>query len=274
MAAPERTVVKSVGYTIMRRLIKAGPLNRAKEYIVSHKLKCSLVAGGILLAILVALYVWYSVVSWQSLGTRTDEVRSSVKATVTRLDQQSHEVEEISHAAKRMRADIDGLCEVSPLIRWHVRVVAPVDALQKECRTEQEKFRGTHHALVAIYDRAISEQEFAQSVTTTWQSLDELEPADHETRLSQWREARETLGAIKLHASLKSSRAAAVTAIDDIIASYESLVTASASEDRAAFDEAGDALRKSYSKLGAIQNHSVESYDGLIDNLKAATDKL
>ncbi len=258
----------------MQRQVPSNRLSRVKGYIAAHTRRCALIAAGVLLVIFASLYTWYSIVSWQALSARTDEVRESIKTSVARLNQQSHEVEEIGSVAKRLKVDIDEMCKVSPLIQWHVHVVASTDAMLDECHAEQKKFRDAHRALAVIYARAESEQKFAQRMSATLQALNNIEPAEYDARRTQWKEARVPLDELELHSSLDEAHAAAMTATDEIIASYDSLVEANKREDRAAFDEASDALRKGYSKLGAVQNHSVESYDQLIDTLNSAMKKL
>lgn len=267
-------MVKSARYTVMQRQVPSNRLSRVKGYIAAHTRRCALIAAGVLLVIFASLYTWYSIVSWQALSVRTDEVRESTKTAVTRLEQQSHEVEEIGRVAKRLKVDIDEMCEVSPLIQWHAHVVASTGALLGECHAEQRKLREVRRALAVIYVRAESEQKFAQHMSATLSALNAIDPVEYDARRTQWKEARVPLDELELHSSLDEAHAAAMTATDEIIASYDLLVEANKREDRAAFDEASDALRKGYSKLGAVQNHSVESYDQLIDTLQVAMNQL
>lgn len=269
MAATKRTMVESVGYTMRRhQSSKTGIGGRIREYAGAHRRRfIVLLIGGATLVCLVAAYVLFSVMSWQSFDMRTDKTRQTTQASIARLERTPQQVKEIAKVAKEARVTIEQMCDFSPLIQWQTNIFSVVNKAVGKCQTQQEKLQGSQVALKEIHTRIQSEQEFASILNDAQQALGALDAADFEARHGQWQNTLSSLEELEMHKSLDSTRTAARTAVEEIIGAYEALAAAHAAEDRKAFDEATATHAKGYSKLGAIQNHSVDSYDKLVNTL-------
>lgn len=262
-------MVKSVGYTLVWH-VRSNVVRRVGGYISTHRLRCALIACGVLALALVAGYVWWSVTTWQSLAPSAGEVRRSVRTSVEQLKQKQHDVSDIADVARTAKVDIGALCDVPSLIGWQARVVSAADELLQRCAAQKGEIREVQDALVGVHARAVSEQKFAQRMAATQDTLDTIDATDHAARLAQWKELHAALRDMEPHATLDKAHEAAVAATDSIVASYELLVQADEAQDRAAFDEARAELEKSYSQLDTIQNYSTDSFDTLLDALDRA----
>lgn len=261
-------MVKSVGYTMRRQNAKVGLMSRMKEYAsVPRRRFVILLLCSVTLVVLVVAYIIFSVTSWRSFEAQAGKTHQATKDAIARLERTPQQIKEVAKVTKESRATIAQMCNISPLIQWQASIFPRAKQAVGKCLARQEKLEGAQDVLREIHARIQSEQNFANLMNEARQALSTLEATEFEARGAQWQKTQALLTEMKTHKSLASTRSVALTATEEIIAAYRALAAAHTAEDRQAFDDATAAHAKSYSKLGAIQNHSVDSYDALIDDL-------
>ena len=244
------------------------------DYIATHRRRLLWLAGAVLLAAIVVGYVLWSVLSWRHLDTQAQTAGGAVERAVTTLVERKTTVATLSERTAALQSQIDTLCVVSPLVAWQAQLIAPATRANQACTQTQERLTSVYAALDALQRRLTSERDFAARLVAVQEQLAAVAADDYDAQRAIWAELHTHLQQSRVHGSLQSSKQAAVAATGELVAGYEQLVAAHAAEKRPEFDAAVAAIEKAYSKLGAIQNTSVESYDVLLTALAKTTAKL
>lgn len=257
----------------MKRTAAKRSIN-AKGFFALHKKKL-LIVTIVAAAIGVTVgYVTWSILSWQYIGSSAASTSQSVKTDIASLTKQKVTSKELARRAESIKADIETLCVSSPLIKWQSRVVSSAKEALARCEQARQQLQVVQAALEAIVQRVASEQRMAQKLHDLQDRLSRVAKDDYAASREEWKTFGAEVEHEATHSSLNASKQAAKDAVSEIIAGYDKLVAANKVEKRADFDIAVAEIEKGYSKLGAVQNSSVDTYTTLLDSLQQASGKL
>lgn len=241
-------------------------------YCRQHRWRVVLIAGGSIAFIVAGAYLWGSIATWRTLETTTTERAQAVNQRIAALAQQRHTLEDLRVTTEDIAKQADQLCDMPAIIAWQRHLHQSLQDRLDHCDNERVTMQSTIEALQTISDRIESEQQLADGVANIQQQLADLPEHEYQQRKEVWEPFVHQVEELSLHASLKTTAAALTVATTDIIAGYTALIAADEAQDRAAFDAAVEATKKGYSKLGDMQNTSVESFTTLLDALVQQTE--
>lgn len=245
-----------------------------REYVLAHKRCVVLVSMGIVLAIATAVYVWVSVADWRSLATEAQSQTGQIESRITQLSQKKHDIHAVKGVADDTLHTVDHLCDVSPLIEWQRHIVEAADSAHVACVHHEEKLAKAEHALRDISKRIDGELALSTVFSTQHADLAALEVEAYDAHRQLWQKFSAKVEKVPVDASLESTKKSAAACSKEIAQAYKQLSAADKKENRSAFDEAVVDVQKGYSKLGEVQNRSVESYSKLVVSLQQSVDDL
>lgn len=245
-----------------------------KGFFAHHKKKILIMTGVVGVVTAFTVYVIWSVLSWQHIGSNAVTTQRSIKADIAALATQKTASQELANRAEDIKSSLETLCVVSPLIEWQLQLFGGAREAQAHCEQAKQRMKAVQTALEAIVQRVASEQRMAQKLQALQSKLAKMPKDDYTTSRETWNTFRTEIERDTAHSSLDTSKQAAHDASQDIVAGYDKLLAANKAQKRADFDGAVAEIEKGYSKLGAIQNSSVDSYSALLDALQNASSKL
>ncbi len=238
-----------------------------------HKKYIAVFVCGVLLVSIVG-YVYWSVVVWQRAEASSRQARQDSKASVQFLRENKSNVNEITKRIETLSKTIGSVCYVPSLMAWQVHVVRHAKDTRDNCNKTHNELTEVRTALSAISARVRSEQDFARVMTTAQAALEKLPQDGYTAQRDTWVNCAAAIGRLTTHQSLKTTKDTAKNAVAEVVAAYDKLIVADKEQKRTEFDVAISEVEKAYSKLGAIQNTSVDSYAQLVDALDEVSAKL
>lgn len=244
-------------------------------YIATHRRRVALVAVVILLTAGVVAYVGYSVVQWRTLEQRAEDETTQVRSQVVRLTKLPTTPDAVNKRATDTRKTAQQLCDVPELIEWQRHLVSAARAVHETCiKDYRVKLMATADSLAKLKGRIADEEVLRDVIENHLHTIKKLKSDDYDAHREAWRTVSRTSKEVSVDASLHSAQDAMVSTASDIAAAYDKLIAANKAEHREDFDAAVEEVQKGYSKLGKIQNLSVESYARLIDHLHKTIESL
>lgn len=231
------------------------------------------IAASLLFAVVVLLsgYVWYSVHTWRETAARTERTNDAIKGRIDRLQRDAPTLKKVKTTVDSMTAQIDDLCAVPPFVAWQQHVSSAARSVLTSCQTYQRTLTAVRDALQVLSARVDSEQQFTELLIHHRQAIKQTPPEELDAHLREWRSFITKVKTAKVHPSLEKTKQSAIATGQEVAAAYDMLIKADKEENRTDFDVAVAAIEKGYSKLGEIQNLSVESFSQLVDKVYASS---
>lgn len=238
--------------------------------------RAQLIMVTVLLVAIVLLtgYVWYSMQQWNNVSAHTDKTNTEVKTRILALQGKEHSLEEVKAETKMITKKIDEMCNVSPGVSWQRQIAPKIRDTLESCTTYRKSLSKARDALTTLSVRASSEQRFAAMLKAYQVKVAEIPPEKVESSREAWKDFAEKVKKIEVHESLEDAKESASITARELAQSYDELIKANKEENRTAYDEAAVSIQKGYSKLGEIQNLSVESYSRLVDEVRKTSQAL
>lgn len=252
----------------------AGKRPPLKTQLAAHRPQLIVIAILIIVSALLGGYVWYSAQQWQTLSTHTDQTNAKVKARILALESKKHNLQEVQQETLAITEEIDSMCQVSPVVRWQRQLAPTIRDTLESCATYQKSLDTARDSLKVLAARAVSEQKFAGVLAVQQKEIAAVKPDDIEAQRAAWQTFGTSVKAVEVHSSLDDAKQSALKTGRELVSAYDALIKANKEENRTAYDEAIAAIQKEYSKLGEIQNLSVESYSRLVDEVRKTSHAL
>lgn len=185
---------------------------------------------------------------------------------------ESADVTDMAQLSGRMNDIADSLCEVPLFGELRMKVAESAHQQQDVCEESATKLRHVAEAAKALRVRLGIEQELTNIYSDMQAHLGESE--SFEDRQQAWRDTKNKLEAIDAGVTYQEQKNAQISAIDNVIASYDGLGAANKSQKRPEFDAAIENLQLSYDAMSATAEAAKASYRHLIEDLATAVEAL
>jgi hypothetical protein len=266
-------VVDAARDTIMKRTAAKRRID-IPRFITTHRWQMAMVGALLCIIVLVLVYVWHSYATWSTLRETAESRTQDVKSQVETLTSRKHSIEEVHSTSLSLKDTTDHLCDVSSFVKWQHHMIAHARDAHNYCNQYHQKLSDVNKTLGAIVERSQHELHFAGHLGTFHDNLSKVGAEDYGAAKNIWTKFGDDTSKLHTHASLDAVKQSTIATAKEIAAAYDRLLLAHKDQKRQEFDNSIVEIQKGYSKLGELQNLSVESFSKLVDSLERTTQKI
>ena len=266
-------MVDTVGDTIMKRAAAKSRID-IPRFIAMHRWQMAIVGAALCIVVLVLVYVWHSYTAWSTLRETAESRTQGVKSQVETLTSRKHSIEEVRSTSLSLKDTTAHLCDVSSFVKWQHHMIAHARDAHNYCNQYHQKLSDVNKTLGAIVERSQHELHFASHLGTFHDTLSKVGAEDYEAAKNIWTKFGDDTSKLQTHASLDAVKQSTIVTAKEIAAAYDKLLLAHKHQKRQEFDNSVVEIQKGYSKLGELQNLSVESFSKLVDSLERSAQKI
>lgn len=244
----------------------------------SNKRRAIIIGGVAALVIaLIAAYVIYSVIAWNTAQKAASSARTDIKSVIdTRLGSASAPTNgevELTTITKDYKASTVGdHCDLPVLVAWQEALWFTKDATA-HCQSENKEAREVLIKLDSLRVYTVQSNMIAKKLIDSAKNANDkkLNFADAKT---VWQSAVTNIETQSVDESVMGVRTDAVEVAKGIIAAYEVVQEAEKSQDRAKYDAAITSLGKAYDGASKVTESTKTHYSELLGQLITAYKRL
>lgn len=244
--------------------------------IAAHiKGKRKWIVGGVaLFAVVIGLYVWWSVQSWQQYDTSWRGVQQSIKRDVTKATKAApaseKEYTEKREALHRVVSTLEShkkMCTAGALTGWQ-KVLHTIEASVKTCEETLEKHTKLASSLAQIVafldDEQTLQKELLKLMPSKTDALDEKQWSAYATAATS---VQKKLSELRLGNEYAPVMTVAKKQLTTLVATWKAFSTAHQKQDRTAWEKAKGELVQAYAGIPTIADASEEELQALLKDL-------
>lgn len=254
-------------------------LAKIEKHLLSHRKGWFIGLGIGLVCVLGVLYIWGSVMAWESFEKGNlawhDEMKERSKkvfsVTVKNQVEKAKKQQEFDDLMTTIQSKSDR-CNFSPLFSWQQFIQVNKERMQK-CQQLVSGVRTFGKSLSAVNDHLRSENNVAQIIRDAAQTNTEVDETKWPGVTKQWADAETKIQKLNVAGSFSATKDLAVSKAKSIQAAWNALIAANSAKDRAKYEEADAMLTQAYGTLDEITQSSEAKLLPLITKLEQAYSK-
>lgn len=257
-------------YQMKRPVIKlfsrrTRPRPQARSFVTRHKKLVIVSAGLVVILVIAGVYIWWSLVAWSGVESRSMALRQSVsthvgaalRLPVTSNDEKNKKLLALE-AVNQEIASHQTVCDVSQFVVWQ-HAFEVFKKQEDACRAGLVRLNTLRTSLAAVIKYTRDEQTVARLIVAASSGAAESDEAAWQQTAVSWRGLAEKLKALQVSAPFKPVLTRIITEVEHVDASWQEVVAAHTAKDRARFEKAKDELSKAYGSLKDITQLSTDA---------------
>ncbi|MDN5819431.1 MAG: hypothetical protein L0H38_01635 [bacterium] len=237
-----------------------------KQLSKTKKISLIVVSAVVFIAAGVTVYLILSASQYAEhndklYGAVSQDIRAEVSADELSMQTLADITREATDASSSM-------CKSSFVIDWTISQ----DDMTR-CQASQQKLTDVSERSGAVEQYLASDKSVADILTSASEQLDKLDTDDYASQQAVWNQVSQSLDDLQAVGSYADNLAAHKTAVEQIIKSYDKVISADKAQKRDKFDDAVADLQSAYDSLNETKNDSKSTYKdqatALVDAIRA-----